>query len=30
VERIARWARALEAKDIRLVPVGAAYSGEDR
>jgi polysaccharide deacetylase 2 family uncharacterized protein YibQ len=30
VERIARWARALEAKNIQLVPISAAYFGEDR
>jgi uncharacterized protein len=30
VERIARWARSLEAKRIELVPISAAYSGESR
>jgi uncharacterized protein len=30
VERIARWARALEAKDIQLVPVSAAYAPAGR
>jgi uncharacterized protein len=30
IERIARWARSLEAKNIQLVPISAAFSGEER